>query len=167
MQRIQEILVSGQGNSVILHVVSQDDAVGMIGLNQAQQKQMLTVELFPPGKVDNYPNAQIKEQLNAMPGRKAVITKGREFAVTSLPILKSEPMVDWSHMIQSGEFQNFCEAIATQLTEWKFVEELSLTKAWTRLLTLEGCPTVSDRQSTEDNKAYRHFKQIYGALKND
>lgn len=150
-KQLKKLLVRGQGYGCVLWVISQDDAVNMLGFHQSEKKQLFICSLFKKNQAGDGHRAQI---INSVKGRRVLFEHGGDAAIMPIPQLTTEPKLDWSHLIAQGGFRIWIKELVPVVQHWKS-EGLSLSDAWAQVSKDPNFP--GQKRQGANNPDYQYF----------
>lgn len=149
--KIKDLLVRGQGYRCVLWVVSQDDAVNMMGIKESEKKQLFICSLF---KDDVDGNGSRAALVNSVNGRRVLFEHGGKGAVMPVPHLDDEPKLDWSYAIGQGKFRGWIDELQIYVQHHK-TSGASKSDVWNELVSRTDFP--GQKRQSMDNPDYQYF----------
>lgn len=160
--KIMELLTTGHGYQCLLWVVAVDDAVGMIGLNQAEKKQLMMLRPMKPGEMGKGAGLRDAELAiaNTLTCRRLYVRWDGDGKVMPIPHCETEPEMDWSVAIAQGEFYSWLDNYRAIIAQTK-AKGQSMTKVWQTIISAENFPSSGNKRQGDDNEHYRYFKKVW------
>lgn len=179
LQKIKELLCEGNGYKCILWVITQADAVGMFGLSEAEQAQLMLVRIFKPGEFKsskgNKLSQEVEEFVNRYTMRRCLLAFNGQYKIFPIPEcemithpetgdrIPREPCIDWSNLVEQGEIYSWLDQARPAIVN-AYKMGHSKSKIWQTLTGLQDFPSSGNKRQGDDNPHYRYFKQVYGGL---
>lgn len=178
--KIRELLCEANGYRCVLWVITQSDAVNMLGLSQSQQAQLLMVYILAPGEFSKYKGCTLTndevEFINTKSNRRCFMSFNGRRWLMDIPecevlgrdhetgdLMVREPEIDWTPLLQKDAHEALIEHLAlNEMKGWK-AEGAGLTEAWAEL-TNRVTWKASKRQSRNGNRLYDHFVNVYEGI---
>lgn len=164
LTKIQKILCQGRKYRVTLWIVSQSDAVNMLGLNESHKENLLIVRLFKPGpfspiKAPSIPQQAI-EMVNAYECRRLLMLFNGMAKVMPIPEMDQEPVMDWTAAIEQGEAYSWLDRVKKTIQAAKS-SRVSMTALWAELTKHHSFPATGNKRQRADNPHYAYFRELY------
>lgn len=163
-QKIKALLCQGHGFHIALWIVSQSDAVNMIGLQGSAKEQLMLVRPFKPGEYSDVKGTlpkQLEPLINSMTCRRVLFLSDNNTEIQPIPECETEPTLDWSKLIKQGEFMTWLDATIRPKLKLLKGKNISMTQAWTALTNHESFPEFGIKRQADDNEGYVFFRKMF------
>lgn len=162
-EKIKDLLATGHGYQCLLWVVSVDNAVNKIGLNQSDMRQLMFVRPFKPEPFTTDPkdsglSQRVIDLVNQVTGRRVLLQFNGAAKVMPVPHCEQEPCIDWSKEIERGAALTLIDDLKGTIAVWKS-QGNSMTAVWDEICKHKDF--TGNKKQGSNNDTYVHYSKIY------